>query len=380
MKILEKILVAVDFSKESEVVLLNAMEVAKTFNSKVSLMYVLPDGLNNKNAEKLLKEAAENKLAQSVSLLKEAGVDVDDFILEFGVVLDKVIKAADRIKANLILVGAGDKAENEIFKLGTTAEKIVRKSKQPVWVVKENKKLVINKILCPVDFSKESKRALKNAITFAHRFDAELIVLSICKSVYSDSLLIKLNMSIEDEKCRVSHNQEMDEFLEGFNFSNLNWKKIVKGGEPYLEILDVSDDENVDLIIMGTTGKSMLSRILMGSVTEKVIREVPCSFITMKAEDAISVRFESRIRNVEKHYKNAVQLQEDGLYEEAILEFKECLLINDMHLSSLKGLASVYEKIGDAAGATKYSGLFTEVVKVLWDQKIEDEVRNMRKY
>ncbi len=59
------------------------------------------------------------------------------------------------------MIGSGEKSKNDIFRLGTTAEKIIRKSDKPVWVVKKDNPLNVKNILCPVDFSPESKRALK---------------------------------------------------------------------------------------------------------------------------------------------------------------------------------------------------------------------------
>jgi hypothetical protein len=56
---------------------------------------------------------------------------------------------------------------------------------------------------------------------------------------------------------------------------------------------------------MGTTGRSGISKILMGSVTEKVIREVPCSFITVKNEDIVALELESKIQDIENYYSLA---------------------------------------------------------------------------
>jgi len=126
---------------------------------------------------------------------------------------------------------------------------------------------------------------------------------------------------------------------------------------------------------MGTTGRTGLSRLMMGSVTEKVIREVPCTFLTMKSEDALKLQLESRISNIEKHYSNAVQLMKDGFYEEAINEYKNCLLINDMHTPSLFGIAKVYEKTGNQEKADIYRKMAREVLDRIWNSRIEAEAR-----
>ena len=91
-------------------------------------------------------------------------------------------------------------------------------------------------------------------------------------------------------------------FLKNFDLTDIRLKKETQKGDPAVEILKALKRYKSDLLIMGTTGKSGLIRILMGSVTEKVIREVPCSFLTLKSEDIISLTLETRIRDIESHY------------------------------------------------------------------------------
>ncbi len=126
---------------------------------------------------------------------------------------------------------------------------------------------------------------------------------------------------------------------------------------------------------MGTTGKSGINKILMGSVTEKVIREVLCSFITLKNEDAIVLELEAKIQDIENHYATAQELFDKGFFEESINQFNICLGINYAHISSLKGLASVYEKLGDINSAKKYREMIKNVLDQILNMKIEQEVR-----
>ena len=85
----------------------------------------------------------------------------------------------------------------------------------------------------------------------------------------------------------------------------------------------------------------------MGSVTEKVIREVPCSFLTLKSEDVINLQLDTDIKDLENLDRTAMQLMKDGFYEEAISQFKLCLNINNMHVPAYFGIAKVYEKLND---------------------------------
>ena len=116
----------------------------------------------------------------------------------------------------------------------------------------------------------------------------------------------------------------------------------------------------------------------MGSVTEKVIREVPCSFLTLKSEDAFSLQLEANIKDIEQRYESGMKLMEDGFYDEAINQFKACLNVNNMHIPAYLGIAKVYEKLNDLEKAEIYRNQGLQIKEKIWYSKIEDEVRKLR--
>jgi hypothetical protein len=193
--------------------------------------------------------------------------------------------------------------------------------------------------------------------------------------VYSGSLRPTFDWNELNEKYRSEHIEEFNSFLDKFNLTDLSWEKETQGGDPSSEILEAITRNKSDMIIMGTTGKTGLSRIFMGSVTEKVIREVPCSFVTLKSKNFISLKLEERISDIQRHYDVASQLIKDGFYKESINEFKMCLRINDMHIPSLKGIAIVYEKLGNNKMSEKYRMTAGDVIAKIWDRKIEEDIR-----
>jgi universal stress protein E len=244
-------------------------------------------------------------------------------------------------------------------------------------VVKNNQTLDIKSILCPIDFSKESSRALNNAIIISRLFNVKLVILSVYspfRQIFTTIDTVEIN-----EQRKSDHVKKFSKFLEGFNLIDTNYVKDIKGGEPAEEILKSIKNYGSDLLIMGTTGKSGISKILMGSVTEKVIREVLCSFITLKNEDAIVLELESKIQDIEYHYNSAQELFEKGFFEESINQFNICLGINFTHIRSLKALAKVYEKLGDVNNVKKYQEMTKKVLDQIWNMKIEQEVRKQIK-
>jgi len=378
MKLLKRILVATDFSNTSDNVVGNAIDMAKIFESEIALIYVLPTDVKNKKANDLLREFASKQLNTINEKIREKGIETLAPFLEYGDFSEKIIDISEKINANIIFIGAGEKLENNVFKLGSNADKIIKKSNKPVFVVKNEKPLGIKKILCPVDFSLESKRALKNAITLSRRFKSELTILSIYEISHLFSIRNKINIDEQIEYLRKDCQTELDSFLKEFTLTGLKVTKEIKKGAPATEILNVIKTHNYDLLIIGTTGKSGISRILMGSVTEKVIREIPTSFITLKNEDLIILEIDSKIRDIESHFNVAQQLFKDGFFEESISEYNKCINISFMHIPSLQGLSKVYGKLGDSINEKKYKAMVTEILDKMYNEKIESEIRKNR--
>jgi len=377
MKLLKSILVAIDFSESSENVLKNSIKFAKTFQSEITLIHILPDDIDNEKVSLLVKKAATTQLNELNDIIIKEGVEIGNPILEFGNYCDKIVNASDKISANLIIVGSGEKLKGDVFQLGTTAEKIIRKSTKPVFVIKNNQTLDIRNIICPIDFSKESSRALNNAIIISRLFRAKLVILSVYP-LFRQTFTILDQVEINEQR-KIDHLKEFNKFMKEFNLIDVNYKIEIKGSEPAEEILKAIKNYESDLLLMGTTGKSGISKILMGSVTEKVIREVLCSFITLKNENAITLELEAKIQDIENHYATAQELFEKGFFEESINQFNICLGINYAHIPSLKGIAKVYEKLGDVNSAKKYREMVKTVLDQIWNLKIEQEVRKQTK-
>ena len=241
-------------------------------------------------------------------------------------------------------------------------------------MVKAGAKIKIKKILCPIDFSEPSKIALDNAIHLARRFGAEVNMMSVFEpiDVYTDELDF---ICEQNDQLLEDYFIKFDDFLQDFNLKNIKTKKTHKSGVPYANILITIGKYKPDLLIIGTTGKTGLTKILIGSVTEKVIREVPCSFITTKSENLIELQIESKIKDIEHHCKNGKELLADGYIDEALEQFHICLDLNNMHIPTLYGLASVYELTGDLSKAKMFRSIASDVFNRLRDVSIERDIR-----
>ncbi|WP_439185213.1 universal stress protein [Carboxylicivirga taeanensis] len=375
MKLLEKILLAVDINTTYSAQIEVAAKLANSYNSQVIISYVIPKEVLHPEIIDIVHNAVDTKLNEIKDLLEKDGVTVAHCIIENGKPSEKLLQLATTHGVNLILAGSG-KGQSNNFKLGITAEKLIQLSDIPVWIVKNSEEVQFKRILCPVDFSEASQRALKNAILLTKNFNSQLTILNAYKPFTNLSPRIQVDMEAENSKLLRNQKQTMNSFLEDFDLSDVNFEISIEPGIIHEVILEKIKLDNSDLLVMGTNGRSVINRFMMGSITERVVREVPCPFITTKAQDIFQLRFDNELKEIEVHLENAQRLIDKGFLEEAIQQYQICLQINDMHIPSMYRLAGIYQKMGQKSKADYYENMAKEVLNKLWDKQIEYEIRN----
>jgi nucleotide-binding universal stress UspA family protein len=134
--------------------------------------------------------------------------------------------------------------------------------------------------LLPTDGSKNADRAGAQAIELANLTNADIVVLYVVETNLIESpRLVNYRVSLFDE-LREEGKKVVEDFKERLEESqcngvckNANLISMVKEGRPYNVILETIDKENIDLTVMGASGRHGLDRLLIGSVTERVVRE-----------------------------------------------------------------------------------------------------------
>ena len=375
MKLLEKILIATDLGPTTDELVQNGVALAKIIKARIILLYVINLKSENKGVQQFLLNASKIQLTKIKDHIIKEGVECDEPVIANGSIYDAIVNEASINDVNLIFIGSGNKNTNSPYPLGLNAKKVIQKTQIPVWVNKSGSKIKIERILCPVDFSDSSIRAIKSAIVLSKKFKAKLYVLNVYESVHPSDYLDKDYLIKEIEREKRLNEDYFNDFISDLDLREVDWEKSLLSGFPEIEILNFIEMNDIDLLIMGSTGKSGLSKLFMGSVTEKVIRELPCSFITTKSKDLIRIVIESKINDTDTHFREAELLYKEGFYGKAIQEYQLCLDIDPMHIRSLQGLAMAYEKLNDKVNSRYYNNLAEEVYKHMWDEKIEKEVR-----
>lgn len=143
----------------------------------------------------------------------------------------------------------------------------------------------IEKVLCPVDFSPFSAHALDYAVAMAGLSRAELILLHVMElpahALPGNSLDFAFSAELIEEH-RKTCAERLDALLTATQARYPNTRRVLVSGIPFLEIIQQAKQDDVDLIVMGTHGRTGLAHVLIGSVAEKVVRKAPCPVLTIK--------------------------------------------------------------------------------------------------
>lgn len=145
---------------------------------------------------------------------------------------------------------------------------------------------MFKKILCPVDFSEFTDEILAYAVSIAKRFDSELHLIHVIPNLNYftpyESFLTPENLVAIERNIEGEVGKDFDKITKKLD---LPFKRIVKTGVTFVEIIDYIKDQDIDLVVMGTHGRSGIEHILIGSVAEKVVRKSPCPVLTVRPKD-----------------------------------------------------------------------------------------------
>lgn len=142
---------------------------------------------------------------------------------------------------------------------------------------------MFSKILCPVDFSEVTEQIIACAGDMAGKYGSELHILHVIpnlnyftpyESFLTPENLVAIERNIEKEVER--------DFEKALAKIDRAAKKVIRTGVTFVEIIDYIKEEEIDLVVMGTHGRSGIEHILIGSVAEKVVRKSPCPVLTIR--------------------------------------------------------------------------------------------------
>jgi len=268
---LEKLLVPTDGSKFSEAAVREAIGLAKTCGSKLYVISVVEVNPEFEATAPALVEKMEKETRQYLDTVKKnafsEGIDCEIIVHEGEEPYQYIVDEAKKNKAEIIIMGRHGRTGLKRLMMGSVTAKVIGHAPCKVLVVPKTATIAYKKILVATDGSKYSEAASLEAIGIAKRTGSNLIILSVATK----------NANLPAAKKSVDKVRQVAE-KEGLKVETLTPK-----GTPYQVIVNTAERKNTDLIVVGSHGRTGLEKLLMGSVTERVIGHAGCAVLVVKA-------------------------------------------------------------------------------------------------
>jgi nucleotide-binding universal stress UspA family protein len=280
-----KILVPIDFSDQSLIALSQSYNLAQKIDAEIILLYVIEEV--NPMIKRLYKElngihdAVLNNLknlAEEKSKATGLKIDVE---IEEGKIYSKIIEVAKKLDVTFIIMGTRG-GEGSKF-IGSNANKVVKTAPCPVITIKgKEHNQGCERIVLPLDLSKETRDKVNQAILFAKLFKAEIFIVSILLTGKEDVV-----NTLKDQLVIVKHHIER----EGIQCT-AEVVKILKSEESLSNaVIKYAEKNSADLIMIMTQQENEIKQLFIGSKAKEVIKnsEIPVLSIKPSANDRIEI-------------------------------------------------------------------------------------------
>jgi nucleotide-binding universal stress UspA family protein len=229
----------------------------------------------------------------------------------------------------------------------------------------------MKKILVPTDFSKPAEWALEVAIDIAEKAKGQIVLLHIVDQPTSDSFNVEgqvlSDLGWEDKLFTLKLIEKNKHLLEDtarlVEEAGVSVSSVLRLGNPYHGIKTVISEQNVDLIVMGTSGRSKFEEVMLGSNTEKVVRHAKCPVLSVHKKPASNdfknivyatslndneKAFSEVVKNTQEMYRATVHLvrintpmnfQPDHITKQAMADFARKVHLKDFTLNVYNGMS-----------------------------------------
>jgi len=274
----QRVLCPVDLSAVSEGALRHAAALAEWYDATLTVLFV-------RTGDRVT--LTERHLAAFVDAA--LGAHAAQLRVTDGDVVFEIVRSATALPVDLVVMGTHGVSGFKQLLLGSVTERVLREAPSPVLTVpprvarQSPDAVSLATVVCAVDFSASSVRALAYAVSIARKAGGRLVLLHSLEwfdeevAAPSQGGNTKgLPTSEEDARHR------LEELLTA-DARACDPELVVGPGSPAAEILRVVRESDAGLIVLGVHGRNALDRAIFGSTSQRVVRESPCAVLTVRA-------------------------------------------------------------------------------------------------
>jgi nucleotide-binding universal stress UspA family protein len=300
----ERILVPLDGSPHAELILPQIGRILRRADAEIILLRVvdIPEAIGRVSLALLRqkeREEAQKYLHDLILRFGEKAEMINARVAE-GWAADVILETARTEGATMIAMTTHGRSGLSRWALGSVAEKVARASGVPVLLVRSFRRstkgdleplvpeeLPFRRILVPVDGSPTSMAVIGSAEKFAQLYDSEVLALHVLPPYMPPGALLPGMEAAfpitRPEPLSSEEDKVTERAAERFRHAGLKVGRLTVEGEPASEILDLSANRGMDLIALGTHGRSGFTRWALGSVAERVLRSTEIPLLLVRA-------------------------------------------------------------------------------------------------
>jgi nucleotide-binding universal stress UspA family protein len=295
MKSIQHLLVGSDFSSSSDSAIREGYRIASRVGARLSIIHVV-------NREELRSFASSNRADPDIILhgvTERLENSVRDLIggpsemvrceILVGNPFMEIAGAVTDWNCDLVLLGSRGYGGDEPGRVGTVASKCVRRLPCPVLLLRGRHQHAFRKIVACVDFSENSREALRHAFQLARTDGASLEVLHVDPSrhhIMTDFGSFSLSHTVPSEEALQNARKALESFVRTVgddHIADLAYTTCIMEGAPVAQtIARHLRDRDADLAVVGTQGRGRLLTVFLGTTAEALIHDSPCSILAVK--------------------------------------------------------------------------------------------------
>ncbi|MER2554833.1 MAG: universal stress protein [Thauera sp.] len=283
MKPIRTLLAPTDLSALARHAVARAALLAAELNARLSLQHVVNAGALDAlrhlldadtigMQQKLLDGVRGEVEALATEMKSRHGVN-PELCLAVGSVLGEIVGHADALDADLLVMGARGAGFMRELLIGSTTERVLRKTARPLLVVKQIAHEPYRRVLVPVDFSPRALEALLFAQQVAPQ--AELVLLHAFEVPFEGKLRYAGVEEHALSSLRVNARREavaqMNDLVARAGIDENLVRRLVVHGEATTQVLEQEQEQDCDLIVIGKRGHGLFGELLLGSVTKHIL-------------------------------------------------------------------------------------------------------------